>query len=1333
MKRAKRLLVVCGTITLGCGSSDLAQNSNTPTAATTAALSGPAPAPTREVAVEIDIPSGRSLSELGVVGAELQIDAAAQLTTAAGRLAGVAHTGADALRIGRDVRVGAVLSVGDVAVGDGVHVYGDLRTAGIVSAPPPVLYTVDGKIAQGEAIPLRKLTRRVGFGATAQGIRVAPGAETPTSIAPGAYAALDVGPRSEIVLRAGNYYFDELTFNDGAKLTIDDRDGAVFVYVGSELRLGGSIARAVAGHPRFLLSYLGSNPVVLSRPFVGGLVAPNASIEMTATTVPHQGSFYGKSVHVHANARVVHRAMPWVIGSVTFDKTPACAGDSVRIKVDATDPTNPAARATVAIDSAPVDQMYDQVLGAPGQKLYAVSAVAADGTRESQIARLPVVACASGQPIRPTLVAAPNPLVPESVAFTITNAPDLGDVTYQWNFGDGTVMNGPSPAVSHSFVDAVPSGSERGAFDVTVTVKRAGAADVAATRTFVVWSSYEMSRARGMLEPPTTPVDSLLKQSGSSFAGDIDFTNRELDTLTYDRRRVDLLPCDGDAPITYGGDESVSVAVPPKGTLRVPLTVPTTSFTDTTCGAVVHHFGATASGLKAHVAVQFDLPSKPGKGTPVDPTTAAVLNLYRARQIPKDATKLVPLSDMREPPQPCDPEDPGKPPQPGFTCQPTGKWEGPENPGAALGHHIENAYKGDAVLVRACGGPITSLLGALDPPQLFTHTGMMTKHRFEIAHSTGSVDYLVENHNNGVSGQPTDGFEEDALRYLWPGTVVASVEEAFGKGTLFVTPKGTKYNVSGFRRDEVRCTGDSQIVFPRVLKPSPARETETRPKLMAAADAAKGIHGHYRFASYSNAPDLPTADPKGPALIANASPLAPTYGPSPTVCSSFIRFSLKQAGFQLDGNKLLPRPSDPRGSGAPDGLFFYDAAERKDAANLLYAGLYNMVEHDLALLSAKTDEYWWASAGAIASGSSPDWSWPAMGNLFLLGLPATGNTDTLVMWATDAPDDVASQVTNCFASDDCSEDAKDSDAWEEPGDGIAVSPDDMLNHFDPPELGGPYGYSERMIYRGADYKPVYEWRPAEGSFAIPVRVVMYDGPAVELASVTIPGFRNEPVTTDSAGKVLIEGVPGGNIRIHAWKVFAEPAPGKYNEGDACFVTEGRNLFSVDCKDYSKKLSETPVTEAVVTLQPPREEFRKVIISAKPRLEDCDCGSENDVANPPLDEICHVSRFHRDDSVSKGTKELCSDEIGVSFEANCHLEEDNRTVRVTGKFTLYESVANSCGGDSWEDEQSFDVKVGPLVVNKPYLKVLYNWDVCGLSACNDTAEIKEFTITNAVDE
>jgi hypothetical protein len=56
---------------------------------------------------------------------------------------------------------------------------------------------------------------------------------------------------------------------------------------------------------------------------------------------------------------------------------------------------------------------------------------------------------------------------------------------------------------------------------------------------------------------------------------------------------------------------------------------------------------------------------------------------------------------------------------------------------------------------------VTAIISKLDPEQVYTHTGIMTKY-------------------NGSFSEPTDGFLEDSLRYVWPGSITATIEEAFG-------------------------------------------------------------------------------------------------------------------------------------------------------------------------------------------------------------------------------------------------------------------------------------------------------------------------------------------------------------------------------------------------------------------------------------------------------------------------------------------------------------------------------------------------------------------------
>jgi hypothetical protein len=958
----------------------------------------------------------------------------------------------------------------------------------------------------------------------------------------------------------------------------------------------------------------------------------------------------------------------------------------------------------------------------------------------------------------------------------VANAVDFDDGTavYTWSFGDGTSSSGPAAAVTHDYAASLPSSVESRAFDVTVSVTHANLPPASTTRTFLVWNAYGASRAGAVLEPPVESVNPVLLKSGGNFTGTVTFGNRETVPLTYNSMRLDYLPCDGDQLPSYGQVQSTSITVPPGSSASANIQVAAASMDTGTsgapgmCGVAVHYWGATSTGTPAQVSAWFDSPSPPGGGVRADAATNALLNaalaknllsnqfhvneeeivrLYRARKIGySSATNTFFQSSSSSDDQyPCDPENPGSAPKPGLTCQFTGQWEGEQRNQQPLLGHIENAQKGDAVLVRGCSGMVAPLLDSVDPPQRFTHSGIMTKNRFEIRQAAGDENWL-KRHPVGVGGQPTDGFEEHALRYMWPGTLTSTVEEAFNTNRPVITPEGDTMNVRGFVSSETRCANDSAIAYPQVLKPAPELDSMVRAQLMQAAEVAKGINGHYRFYDYSNAPDTPAPDPNGP-FQTGSPPVFDAYGPTPTVCSAFVRFALQGAGFQLDSDKSFPFQSDVRRN-PPDGIFYYNPQERLNAANVLYQSVYNQVEATLAGLETKADDYWWvgpAKSAVLGPGGA------------VLVPFVLNHADDIAKLLTDAPDDIANQVTNCFASDYCSTDAKDSDRWKQPGAGFAVSPDDMMNFFDSPRTGGPYGYHERMVYRGRDFRPVYAWRQAVGSVTIYGRVQTNDGQPAPFAEVSIPGFIPDPNAppddpraqtprADSTGAFVIEGVPRGNIKIHAQKMIGDPAIAVLYEVDACYVPaetdpNSTGLLSVDCHDLSTSLDPNVETEVVLTLQPPPAAFRHLVFSGCGNLSNCVClDPRGYLARLAIFGTCDVSPVFSPDVDGKPVSDmiqpakiakLCENQIGLSFSLTCTLVDDKGTVNVKGRMSFLSDDGNSCGADSVSQhaDLDFDVEAGKTAT--------VGWNprdntICfpGVSNCTDIIDAN-FTVTNEV--
>jgi hypothetical protein len=99
----------------------------------------------------------------------------------------------------------------------------------------------------------------------------------------------------------------------------------------------------------------------------------------------------------------------------------------------------------------------------------------------------------------------------------------------------------------------------------------------------------------------------------------------------------------------------------------------------------------------------------------------------------------------------------------------------------------------------------------------------------------------------------------------------------------------------------------------------------------------------------------------------------------------------------------------------------------------------------------------------------------------------------------------------------------------------------------------------------------------------------------------------------------------------------------------------------------------------------------------------------------------------------GQDQLCDDEIGVDFSATCELQSDDRSVRVSGIFKLFEDRVASCGADDQEDEQSFDLTVAAGQTGFTNPIQLANEGVCFFGPfpadCDDFATMNPFSIEN----
>ena len=205
----------------------------------------------------------------------------------------------------------------------------------------------------------------------------------------------------------------------------------------------------------------------------------------------------------------------------------------------------------------------------------------------------------------------------------------------------------------------------------------------------------------------------------------------------------------------------------------------------------------------------------------------------------------------------------------------------------------------------------------------------MTADEVEIRQATAAGDRVKEFSNGSILGlpEPTDGIQENALRFLWPGTVTMSAERAYqiwhglahhvGNGQDALGNKvlddawKVKDNESGetFFIDSLTFGPVRMVVrdvwtnvYPLVVKPCPLLETPAvRAALHRVADAAKELRGHYRFFGYTRAaagldswkvgpPMLETEKPDPASPCTGVKPLVPVRDGDtlPMVCSSII-------------------------------------------------------------------------------------------------------------------------------------------------------------------------------------------------------------------------------------------------------------------------------------------------------------------------------------------------------------------------------------------------------------------------------------------------------------
>jgi hypothetical protein len=433
---------------------------------------------------------------------------------------------------------------------------------------------------------------------------------------------------------------------------------------------------------------------------------------------------------------------------------------------------------------------------------------------------------------------------------------------------------------------------------------------------------------------------------------------------------------------------------------------------------------------------------------------------------------------------------------------------------------FQNALQGDIILSPApvgTGDMIAAMFKALIPPQHHGHSGMMTANFYEITHCTASPDRISSNLNKDSLGIPTS-LNAGLLQYAWPGSLTQSIDDATSS-LNYIDPDNNSYSLQSFNTDS---EGEGyEIIPPLVIKPLPENEATVRTKLRAAADTARS-----KGAQYDSNGNLQTkggcyysfycyTDPQISAGFGDVAGADAGWaqGMSPAVCSSFVWLSLKESGIPLVTSSQYETLADfsatavaggaQVGPQTLDGLIYYPAAERGAAANGLY---------QLFMEQALDQE---AGFGTIPG----------------------------INQAIAGP--LADQLLNLFAFGNPN--MAGSSAWQSPGDGNAVSPDNIIL-WNPPY----YGYAEPLQYlpRHTEQFTVSKWtkKPAT-SGSIKGKVTLNGNPVASAhVWVYLPGG---DTYTASDGSYSLANIPTGTYSLKVQAVVTTNGIGvQYTNGEA---------------------------------------------------------------------------------------------------------------------------------------------------------------------------------------
>jgi hypothetical protein len=987
-----------------------------------------------------------------------------------------------------------------------------------------------------------------------------------------------------------------------------------------------------------------------------------------------------------------------LIKKILMTRTKVYLGESFRVSVKTSD-DDPRHPVHVSINQAVGSDQYLQFADYCGRRKVTVLAYTDDKRTERRDVEIDVLDPAPCMKY-PIIDVTKDYSGQYHVRCSIRNAEPLrlGRVFYEWQIGK-VITHSEIPSTTFSLDESLDPTLLYQTFDVLLTIHLPDESTIRAQRSFTFWNDYAYcKRVKRTILPPVA-YDFVATRHDASVRATCTVRNLEDVSLFLTSRQLEFLYNDPEALSRPGPNHPIeTIVIEPHARSAVDCGIPLANIPSDAWGFAMHYHGHTDDKYEVHVSAYFEyVTNHKLLKKVIHPKLALVLNGLRvdtcrqarntftvdevehflraqalsidrlpaprvstyARELEPaqiltvrneqvsimDALQSAFMYETRNEGDECLPDQ--ESPTEDFACQLTDEWAWVYVPS-----RIMNARKGDVILSPSgLTGPVSLVLHHVTPPQNYAHTGIMVQNFYALRHSSGCDDWLQDEdylRGTAITGaKGTDGLDPDRLKYLWPGPYTQSAHEALA-GTWLPDPDGHKDDKGNVKLWRIAAfdfyakdNGNNTIVEPLVVKPPAMIEAalpQVRTLLHRVADESKKINGHYRFYCYTDA--AISLDPK---FNAPSRPGWWASGTVPTMCSNFIWLSVQAVTnptIHLEGPQRITRDSDlEQADVAPavgaavdrktlDGLYFYDEAERRNAAQALYKEYYDIA-------NAKT---WWR-------------------------------------FGNDAPDDVASQICNTFASDWSGEnadgdDAKDSDDWENPGDGRSVSPANILL-WDAPrmegdQLMGLYGATEKVVYRPArlEWRQVSRWKKVEHNGRLTGHVVRRGG-AQAGAFVTAGG---QEALTDAQGAFALT-VRAGRYSVES-RIFADN-----------FMWEGNAPVDVPAGGTA---------DVLVVLKEPSDWFREVIISGTMNLKDEEnFGDDEFATRTRLFRLFRIGAFytHEED----GWTEKMGGEVRAELSIKLDWQMIDSSVNVACTLKLFEGTSEETGDLDGEGFQIFNIK------------------------------------------